>query len=69
MMPATRAPTLERLVRSDEIRRGRWSTTGLESADTGHDAARRDDGGETGITAAERRAREERWACEWWPPD
>ena len=68
-MPAILEPTFDRLVRGDEIRGGWWRTTSRAPADMGHDDPRRDDGGETGITAAERRAREERWACEWWPPD
>jgi len=69
MMPATRAPMLDRLVRGDELERGRWSTSRWGPPDAGHDGARRGDGQATPITAAERRAREERWACEWWPPE
>jgi len=34
-----------------------------------HDAATCDRRGVNENAAGERRAREQRWACEWWPPD
>jgi hypothetical protein len=69
MMLTARTPTLDRPVRSDEIERGRWLRTHWAPNQEGSNAARRDSGGEAGITALERLAREQRWACEWWPPE
>ena len=68
-MPVIRAPILDRLVRGEEFERGWWSSISRGSVDVLRVDARHGDGGEPTITALERRAREERWACEWWPPD
>lgn len=67
-MLATRAPTLDRLVHGEELERGWWSSISRGPADTRHDEASLG-GGDTPIPAIARRAREERWVCEWWPPD
>ena len=69
MMPATCAPPLDRLVYGEELEDGWWSSISRGAVDVRYDDALPVDGGDTPITALERRAREERWACEWWPPD
>jgi len=68
-MLTARTPTLDRPIRSDEIARGGWLSTHWAPIHEGPDDARPDNGGEAGITTVERLAREQRWACEWWPPE
>jgi hypothetical protein len=75
-MPATLTRMPDRPGRgSFVIEHGPWrSDTRVISRNEPPTVARYDGGvqdkaEERAIVAAERRAREQRWACEWWPPD
>ena len=70
MMPATLAPIADRLARGGETERGWWeNTTNGMPAVAAHNDAVHDAGTDNELTAIERRAREQCWVCEWWPPD
>jgi hypothetical protein len=68
-MTATLASVPDRRTRGGETERSWWgTTTDGEPAVAIHDDVVHGVGANNELAALERRAREQCWVCEWWPP-